>query len=150
MKPPGPIENDFTGSLMKVIIVDDAVLIRKRISERLGEFQEVCVVGETDDVAEALQMVQSQNPNLVILGISMPKGNGFSLLNEIRTNNMNVRVFMFSSCDDPSYRRTAGYLGADGFFDKSTEYEVMITFVVDEAKRIQLSRRGWSSKSAAA
>ena len=111
---------------VNVIIVDDSTEIRTLFKEIFSEYPEIHLVADTDDVSEALLSVCATHPDYVILDISMPKGSGFTLLEEIRSRNISSKVIMCTNYSAGGYRTRAKDLGADYFFDKSTEFEKII------------------------
>ena len=68
---------------LRVILVDDEFLARKRLAELLAEQPGVEVVGGADDLASARALVAKENPDLVFLDISMSPESGFDLLPDV-------------------------------------------------------------------
>lgn len=67
---------------MKVIIVDDSRLARNELRELLGDI-DIDVIGEAANVAEAVQRIDALQPDLVLLDIQLPDGDGFALLEQL-------------------------------------------------------------------
>lgn len=113
---------------MKVLIVDDSELMRKRLAEMISQVEGVEIVGKAERSQEAIEAIQKLKPNVVILDIKMPGGNGIGVLEHIKKNNTNTKVIiiMFTNYPYPQYRKKCMDLGADYFFDKSTEFEKVI------------------------
>ena len=65
---------------LRVIVVDDESLARKRMVKLLADQPGVDLIGEAEDIASAIALVESQKPDLVLLDISMPPESGFDLL----------------------------------------------------------------------
>lgn len=108
---------------MKVLIVDDSPMIRERVIALLKKHSEIEVIGESDDIAEALSMVYKLKPDILILDIKMPMGNGFYLLEYVKKYNLVQTVMILTNYADSSSKNQSVILGADYFFDKSTEFE---------------------------
>lgn len=74
-------------SLMKIrtLIVDDEALARERVKQFLVQNVEFEIIGEARDGAQAVEMIEKEKPDLVILDIQMPKLNGFEVLQIVRT-----------------------------------------------------------------
>jgi DNA-binding NarL/FixJ family response regulator len=115
-----------THTSVNVVIVDDSEIIRKQLRELLGDYPDIHVVADTDDIAEALVFAHTKNPDFFILDIRMPKGNGFALLKYLKNQNRAWKVIVLTNFADDCYRSKAEALGADYFFDKSTEFEKII------------------------
>ena len=65
---------------LRVLVVDDESLARKRMADLLAVQPGVDFIGAADDIASAIALVESKNPDLVLLDISMPPESGFDLL----------------------------------------------------------------------
>ncbi|MFQ6082805.1 MAG: LytR/AlgR family response regulator transcription factor [Candidatus Aminicenantia bacterium] len=65
---------------IRTLIVDDETLARERVKQFLIPLKEFEVIGEAKDGAEAVEMIEKKNPDLVILDIQMPELNGFEVL----------------------------------------------------------------------
>jgi len=68
---------------VKVLIVDDERLARIELRRLLAELSDVEVVGEARDVDEAVAIVDKLDPDLMLLDVQMPGGDGFSLLERL-------------------------------------------------------------------
>jgi len=65
---------------LRVVVVDDESLARKRMAKLLADEPGVDFIGAADDIASAIALVERENPDLVFLDISMPPESGFDLL----------------------------------------------------------------------
>jgi DNA-binding NarL/FixJ family response regulator len=116
---------------MKVFIADDSQVMRERIIEMLSELPEIEIIGQAQDGIEATNLIEKLNPDVVILDIRMPRGNGMDVLQNIKKNNPALIVIMLTNYPYPQYRKKCMASGADYFFDKSTEFEI-VTEVLKE------------------
>lgn len=64
----------------RTLIIDDEQLARQRIKRLLSEFDEVTIIGEAENGAIGLQMIATEQPDLIFLDIEMPVLNGFEML----------------------------------------------------------------------
>lgn len=69
----------------KTIIVDDERLAREEVKRALKTHQEFHVVGEASNVDEAIQVIETEQPDIIFLDIHMPEKSGFDLLEELGT-----------------------------------------------------------------
>jgi DNA-binding NarL/FixJ family response regulator len=108
---------------MKVFIADDSSVLRERLSEMLSELPGVEIMGYAQDVPGALTSIKTLQPDVVILDIRMPGGSGVDVLQDIKKDNKTPMVIVLTNYPYPQYRKKCMDLGADFFFDKSTEFE---------------------------
>ena len=106
-------------SLIRVLIADDHALVRtgfRSLLEKLG-FQ---VIGEARNGNEALQMIQSLRPDIVLMDIAMPELNGLEATTRITSEFPNVRVIILSMHATVEYARRAVRAGAAGYLLKDS------------------------------
>ena len=106
---------------MKVFIVDDSAVVRERIVDMLTDFEEIEIVGQAQNSLEAIQLIRISKPDVVILDIRMPGGGGISALQTIKENDLVPVVIILTNYPYPQYRKKCLEIGADFFFDKSSE-----------------------------
>lgn len=70
---------------IKVLIVDDSILVRQIYTELLSEEQDIEVVGQADSAEDARAKIKSLNPDVITLDIEMPGMNGLDFLEKIMT-----------------------------------------------------------------
>ena len=109
--------------VIKVLIVDDSSLLRERLKDALSEIDGIEIIGEAQDKYEAINSIGKLNPDVVILDIRMPKGNGFEVLHNVKKDRPSCVVIIFTNYPYPQYRKKCMEAGADFFFDKSMEFE---------------------------
>jgi two-component system response regulator DevR len=108
---------------LKVLIVDDSVVIGERLAAMLGEIENVAVIGHARDVREAIELNHALRPDVLILDISMPGGNGFDVLRDMRQTAIDPVTIMLTNSVYCQYRQQALKLGAQYFLDKSAEFQ---------------------------
>ena len=108
---------------MKVFIADDSKVLCERLIEMLSEVPGIEIIGHAQDVTESLAAIKKLNPDIVILDIRMPGGSGMDVLQAIKQDKHAPMVIMLTNYPYPQYRKKCLGLGADYFFDKSTEFE---------------------------
>ena len=107
---------------MKVLIADDSELMRKRLITLISGLEGIDVIEEAEDCGETIKIIRELNPDVVILDIRMPGGSGMDVLRQIKKNKISPTVIIFTNFPYPEYRKKCMELGADFFFDKSTEF----------------------------
>lgn len=107
----------------EVFIVDDSPIVRERLVSLLSDIPQVVVVGQAERPNEAVRQIQKLRPAVVVLDISMPGGSGLSVLQEIKKGGAAPMVIMLTNFAQDPYRQKCMSLGADYFFDKSSEFD---------------------------
>ncbi|MGC8736617.1 MAG: protein-glutamate methylesterase/protein-glutamine glutaminase [Dissulfurimicrobium sp.] len=102
--------------MIKVLVVDDSLVFRKILTEALDKDPGIRIVGAAANGKEALQLIRTLRPHLVVLDVEMPEMDGLQTLDEIRRQRLNVGVIMFSSLTIEGATTTLEAL-AKGAFD---------------------------------
>ena len=108
---------------MRLFIVDDSSLICERVRAVVSDIKGFEIVGEAAEQSEAMQSINKTNPDVVILDIRLPKGNGIEVLRELKNKDHVPVVIVLTNYPYPQYRTKCNAIGADYFFDKSTEFD---------------------------
>jgi two-component system LytT family response regulator len=80
--------------MIRALIVDDEPLPRERIRTLLADHEEVVLIGECRDGAEALRAIREKQPDLVFLDIQMPALDGFGVLRALPEDALPVVIFV--------------------------------------------------------
>jgi DNA-binding LytR/AlgR family response regulator len=80
--------------MIETLIVDDEVLARKRLARMLSVFDDVKIVGEAENGAEAVARVEELHPALVLLDVQMPDLDGFGVLRMLDADRLPLIVFV--------------------------------------------------------
>jgi two-component system, chemotaxis family, protein-glutamate methylesterase/glutaminase len=109
------------GGKIRVLVVDDSVVIRHLLRQALGEDPDLEVVGAEANGIDALARIPLVKPDLVTLDIEMPQMDGLQTLREIRKSYPRLRTIMFSTLTTRGGGATfeALSLGADDYVAKS-------------------------------
>ena len=125
---------------IRVLIVDDHSVVRQGLRMFLGLEPEFEIVGEARDGAEALQMVRSLEPDVVLMDILMPGMDGIQATEEIKKENPQVEVIALTSVLDDATVISAIRAGAIGYLLKDTEADELIGAIkAADAGQVQLS-----------
>ncbi len=109
-----------------IFIVDDSSIIRERILEKLGMLPMISTVLQAKDYQSANQIIDKEQPDIAILDIQLPDGSGIDLLSKIKNMRKETVVIMLTNYPYSIIRKRCDELGADYFFDKSTEFEKVL------------------------
>ncbi len=107
---------------MKVLIADGSALIRERLVEVINAAGVAEVIGQSNNGVEAITDVWRLDPDVVVLDIHLPHGNGIEVLKKIKKHQPSISVIMLAWSDDPLYREACLALGADAYINKASEF----------------------------
>lgn len=110
---------------MRVFIADDSSIIRERLVTMITAIPDSEVVGQAATINDARPSIHQLRPDVVILDIQMPGGSGIDLLQELKQNATSPLVLMITTNAFPQYRKKCLEAGADYFFDKATEIQLL-------------------------
>lgn len=106
----------------RILVVDDAVVVRKLVSDLLDAEPGFDVIGAAANGRIALQKIERQRPDVVVLDVEMPVMGGLETLREIKRRDGSIRVIMFSTFTTAGAQVTvdALALGAEDYVAKPT------------------------------
>lgn len=103
------------------MIADDHSMIReglKQLLELEGNFE---VIAEANDGEECLQIINSLNPDVLLLDINMPKKNGLEVLRELKSRKSKMKVLVLTVHNEVEYLIKAMDIGINGYLLKDSE-----------------------------
>ena len=112
-----------------VCIVEDSVNFTKWLQNDLEVFDEIEIIGMADTVESAYHLIQGRKPDIVILDLWLNGGTGFDLLQSMNKLSSKPAVFVLTNYPWPTLKQKCIDMGAEGFFEKSTEYFNLIDTV---------------------
>src|SRR5699024_12870864 len=92
-----------TNDVIKVALIDDHKLFREGVKKILSFEPTFEVVAEADDVSESNEIIETHDPDIVLLYINMPEVNGIESTKELLKNKTSVKVIILSIHEDQSY-----------------------------------------------
>lgn len=117
--------------MMRILIADDSAVVRERLSGLLTDLRGIEVVGQAEDAIEARNLAEKLRPDVAILDLRMPKGSGADVLCDIKKLDPTPKVIMLTNYPHPENRKKCIDGGADYFFDKSTEFQKVVSVLMD-------------------
>ncbi len=111
--------------MLTVYIVDDSLVMRERLSESMADISGVEIAGQSGDPFEALHSIGKSHPDVVILDIRLPRRSGIDVLKDIKENPAAPIVIMVTNYPYRQYRQACMAAGADYFFSKIDEFEMI-------------------------
>jgi two-component system response regulator DevR len=137
--------------LVRVFLVDDHEVVRRGVAEVLEDDPAITVAGEAGSVAEALVRVPAVRPDVVVIDMRLPDGDGAVLCRALRERMPRVRVLVLTSYSEQEALDAAVRAGASGFLLKQVRGPALVSAVRtvadggtlwDDVARSSASRRG--------
>ena len=121
-----------TTEAKRVLVVDDHPLTREGIKNLLAGQADLTVCGEAGSLAEARALIEELGPDLILLDLHLPDGEGLTLLKEVRSRAEPPKVILLTAHNDQDdTARKALTLGAGGFVNKQLFGDQVLTIVRD-------------------
>ena len=106
---------------IRILLADNQILVRegiKKIFERDDKLEVVCEVYNGED---CLEKIKIENPDVIIIGINIPKKNGIEELKELRKRKSDVKVIFLTNHDEIEYINYIMENGANGYLIKDVD-----------------------------
>jgi DNA-binding NarL/FixJ family response regulator len=110
----------------RVLLVDDHPLTRHGIAQLIGQQPDLVICGEAGTAEQALDCVRSQQPDLVLVDVTLPGKPGLELVKDLATTFPEVAVLVFSMHDETLYADRVLRAGARGYLMKSAGGEELL------------------------
>lgn len=103
---------------IELLIADDHEVVRAGLRSLL-QGSDIRIIAEATGGDAALKLAKKHKPDLILLDVRMPEGNGLDCLARLKVDLPDIPVVMFSGFDNPTYAARAVALGAAGYVSKS-------------------------------
>lgn len=113
---------------IRIALFDDHVLVRRGLRETLGECREFEVVGEGATADEAVSLVQSSSPDVILLDVNMP-GGGLTAADRITKLKKKTKILMLTVYDNLANVRSAMTSGASGYVLKGVGGDELVAII---------------------
>lgn len=113
--------------MIKILIVDDQAVVRKGLKMQLSLEADLLVVGEAENGKQALEMVLTIKPDVIILDLEMPVMDGLSTLEILRKEHPGIPIIILSIHESLDDRLQAGTEGVSAFVVKSGDPSQLIS-----------------------
>jgi DNA-binding NarL/FixJ family response regulator len=107
----------------RVVIVEDHTLLRAGLRALLAQDPDIDIVGEADNGRDAIQLIGSLSPHLVLTDLSMPGMNGIEAIVDIKRRFPGVRVLVLTVHKTDEYIHESLRAGADGYILKDASHD---------------------------
>ena len=117
---------------VRVFLVDDHEVVRRGLRDLLETEPGLLVVGEAGSAQEALDLFPAAHPDVAVLDVRLPDGDGVELCRELRSRYEGIKALMLTSFDDDEALMSAIMAGASGYVLK----QIRGTDLVDAIRQV--------------
>jgi DNA-binding NarL/FixJ family response regulator len=113
-----------------VLIAEDSELLQELLVVSMAPLKEVAVLGQAMTGRETIAAVREKQPDVLLLDLHMPDGGGLQVLEALAADARRPRVVVMTFECDPLVRRRCRSLGAEMFFDKGEDPQVLVELLL--------------------
>lgn len=113
----------------RVLIVDDHSVVRQGIQMYMGTDPSIQVVGEAEDCLDAVRKAKSLRPDVILMDLVMPRGDGIQAIAEIKRRIPDLKIIVLTTFADETRVRAAMEAGADGYLLKDADGDALLQAV---------------------
>jgi two-component system invasion response regulator UvrY len=111
--------------MIRILIVDDHPIVRRGLKQIIAEHPDLSVTGEADSVIKAMNLIQADSFDAIVLDIAMPDGSGLELL-ELIKKMRSIPVLVLSIYPEEQYAVQVIKAGAAGYLNKESAPEELV------------------------
>jgi two-component system, NarL family, response regulator LiaR len=130
------MENEPIRQPIRILLVDDHVLVRKGISAMLERRTDMRVVGEAADGEEAVALTLSLKPDVIVMDLVMPRKSGIDAIGEIKKLYPQANILVLTSFDQDDKVFPAIKAGAVGYLIKDSTPEELVQAILKTAQGV--------------
>jgi DNA-binding NarL/FixJ family response regulator len=112
-----------------VVLVEDHPMFREQLAQLINKEPAMKVCGETDNVHEALQLIELKNPDIAIVDLTLKGPSGLELLKDLKAKEIDVPVLILSMHDEALYAERVLRAGARGYITKNEVSKEVMTAI---------------------
>ncbi len=109
-----------------IFLSEDHLIVRKGLKALIGLEKDMTVVGEADNGLDAVKMVKSIAPMVVVMDIALPKLNGIEASRKILKENPSTKILVLSAYAEDGYIEKMTSIGVSGFLIKQCSPNILI------------------------
>ncbi|AND38781.1 MULTISPECIES: response regulator transcription factor [Cytobacillus] len=119
---------------IKVLIADDHHVVRRGLVFFLKTQPEIEIIGEAKNGREAVEMMQTNQPDVVLMDLDMPVMNGIEATRQIKASCPEVKIMILTSFSDQDHVIPAIEAGASGYQLKDIEPDILVQAIIQLMK----------------
>ena len=114
---------------IKVMLVDDHMVVRSGLSTVLSVYDDLRLIGEAGDGEEAIRLCERLQPDVILMDLLMPKMDGVTTIKTIKTRWPQIQIIALTSFKEKEYVEGALKAGANGYLFKDVSAEELVNSV---------------------
>jgi DNA-binding NarL/FixJ family response regulator len=111
---------------MKIVICDDQAIVRDGLEMLLKLEPDIEIVGIADNGADAVELMDKKNPDLILMDLKMPVMNGVEAIRQIKAKHPEGKILVLTTYDDDEWVFDAIQAGASGYLLKDTPRDEVV------------------------
>jgi len=110
----------------KVLLVEDHAMFRERLAHLIGQDFGMSICGETDNIAEALELARTAKPDLALVDITLKGSSGLEFLKDLKAQDIQLPVLVLSMHEEILYAERVLAAGAKGYITKHENSQTLL------------------------
>jgi DNA-binding NarL/FixJ family response regulator len=129
-------------SAIRIVLAEDHPVVRNGITQMINHAEGIELLGAATNGDEAIKMVESYNPDVLVLDIEMPGINGVDVTRILRAKYPTVKILILSGYEDKVFIRELFQLGASGYLTKDETTDT----ILEAIRGVASGSTGWMSR----
>lgn len=110
----------------RILTVDDHPMVRIGLEQLISDQPDLEICGACESAEEALKLVETTRPDVVLLDLSLKGANGLTLIRDLRLRHRAARILVYSMHDEMLFAERAIQAGAMGYVNKQTDTDELL------------------------
>ena len=111
----------------RVVLIEDHPMFRDQMAELINKEPDMCVCGETDNIHDAFNMIETHQPDVAIVDLTLKGPSGLELIKNLKAKEIHVPVLVLSMHDEALYAERVLKAGARGYITKNEASKEVMT-----------------------
>lgn len=122
---------------IKIVVIEDNRLTRLSLKSALNEYEDISVIGDTEDTITGQMMVKEIEPDIVLIDLGLSDGNGIEAISKIRARNKSVKIIALTSHSNNQEVLNALINGANAYCVKNIDLDEFVNVIRDITENTQ-------------
>lgn len=123
--------------IIKIVIIEDNKLRRLSLKSALNEYEDMSVIGDTEDTLTGQMMIECIEPDIVLIDLGLSDENGIEAISKIRERNKSVKIIALTSHSNNEEVLSALINGANAYCVKNIDLDEFVNVIRDITENTQ-------------